>query len=114
MTIESVMYVEIEPMVPMAILLRINDGVYVCICSVYSKVLKEHTQHTFFYDSYFSKKVKSACRGEIIDNRRHAPICVMEGKDIDNKDTLKNMLRNFFQGTSTVNYAFKVTSSDSP
>ena len=63
---------------PLGILLRINDGVYVCICSVYSKVLKEHTQHAFVYDIYFSTKVKSACRGAIIDNIRYSPICVLE------------------------------------
>ena len=53
MTIASVLDVGREPMGPMAILLRINDDVYVCICSVYSKVLKEHTQNAFVYDSYF-------------------------------------------------------------
>ena len=106
MTIASVLDVEREPMVPMAILMRINDGVYVCICSVYYKVLKEHTQHKFFYDSYLSTKVKSACRG--------APICALEEKDRENKATINNMLRIFFQGTCTVNYEFKVTSSDSP
>ena len=56
MTIESVLDVEREPMGPLAILLIINDGVYVCICSVYSKLLKEHTQHAFFYASYFQQK----------------------------------------------------------
>ena len=62
------------------ILLRINDGVYICMCSVYSKILKEFTQHVFVYDSYFSTKVNSECRGAIIDNRRYSPICVLEEK----------------------------------
>ena len=95
------------------ILQRINDGVYVCICSVYSKVLKEFTQHPFVYDSYFLTKVKSACRGAIIDNRRYLPICVLEEKDRESKLTLKNILRTLFQGKCTVNYTFKVTSCDS-
>ena len=95
------------------ILLRINDGVYVCICYVYSKILKEFTQQAFVYDSYFWTKLKSACRGEIIDNRRYSPICVLEEKDRETKNTLKNMPWNFFQGTCIVKYAFKVTSRDS-
>ena len=65
----------------------IYDGVYVCICTVYSNVLKNHTQHAFVYESYFSTKVKSACRGAIIDNIPDAPICVQEGKD---RETKKN------------------------
>ena len=32
--------IEREKMGPLGILLRINDGVYVCICSVYPKILK--------------------------------------------------------------------------
>ena len=65
---------------PLEILLIIDDVVYVCICTVYSKVLKEHTQHVFFYDHYFSTKVKSELRGAIIENRTYAPICVLEEK----------------------------------
>ena len=77
-TTAYVLDVERESMGTMEILLRINDGVYICICSIYSKVLKEHTKYAFVYDSYFSTKIKSACRGAIIDNRRYAPICVLE------------------------------------
>ena len=58
----------------------IYDGVYVCICTVYSNVLKNHTQHAFVYDSYFSTKVKSALSGSILDNRKYAPIYVLEEK----------------------------------
>ena len=69
------------------ILRRINDGVYVCICSVYSNILKEWTQHDFVYDSYFTTTGNNTCQGEIIDNRRYAPICVLEEKD---RETKKN------------------------
>ena len=69
MTIASVLDIEREPMGTLGILLRINDAVYVCICSVYSKVFKEFTEHAFVYETYFSTKLKSACRGAIIDNR---------------------------------------------
>ena len=57
MKIAPVLNIEREQMGTLEILLRINDGVYVCICSVYSKVLKEFTEHVFAYDSYFSTKV---------------------------------------------------------
>ena len=99
---------------PLGILMRIDDVVYVCICTVYSNVLRQHTQHAFVNDTYFSTKVKSACRGAIIDNITYAPICVLEEKYRSNKNTLKNMLRKCFEGTCIVNYAFKVTSHDSP
>ena len=84
MNIAPVLNIEIEQMGTLKILLRINDGVYVCICSIYSEVLKEFTQLAFVYDSYFSTKVKSACQGAIIDNRRYSPICVLEGKERKN------------------------------
>ena len=74
---------------PLGILLIIDDGVYVCICTVYSNVLKQHTQHAFVYDSYFTTTENSAFQGAIIDNRRYAPICVLEEKyrkKIKNRD----------------------------
>ena len=53
----------------MGILLIIDDGVYICIYKLYSYVLKNITQHTFVYDSYFSTKDESECCGAIIDIR---------------------------------------------
>ena len=53
--IESVYGIEREKMGGLGILMRINDGVYVCLCSVYSKISKEHTEHAFVYDSYFMR-----------------------------------------------------------
>ena len=111
--IEAVFDIDWEKMGTLGILMRIKDGVYVCICSVYSKILKENTQHAFFYDSYFTTTVNNGCQGAIIDNRRHAPICVLEEKYRETKQKLKNMLRNFFEGTFNVKYAFKITSRDS-
>ena len=43
--------------------------------------LKEFTQHTFVYDSYFTTTVNNGCQGAIIDNKRHTPICLLEEKD---------------------------------
>ena len=96
-------------MVDMRILLLIDYGVYVCICKVYSYVLKKVTQYAFVYDSHFSTKEKSECCGAIIDNRSYAIICVLEEKDRIIKATLKNMLGEFFEGNCTVEFSFKVT-----
>ena len=60
-----------------SILQVINDGVYVCICRVYSDVFKKYTSHAFFYDSYFSQLEKSGCCGEIIYNISYAPIFIL-------------------------------------
>ena len=72
-----------------------------------------HNTH-FFYDSHFSTKYKSECCGAIIDNRSYPPIFVLDKTDRRRNNTLKNMLKNVFEGTCIVKYAFKVTSHDSP
>ena len=97
----------------LGILIRIKDGVYVCIRSVYSNILKEYTQHDFVFDSYFTETGNNACQGAIIDNRRYAQISVLEEEDRTTITKLKIMLRNFFEGTCSVKYAFKITSRDS-
>ena len=111
--IEPVLDIDRDKMGTLGIMTRIKDSVYVCICSVYSKILKECTQHAFVYDSYFTTTGNNTCQGEIIDNRRYAPICVLEEKDRETRKKLKDMLRNFFEGTCVVKYAFKITSRDS-
>ena len=111
--ISPVLGIDNEKMGALGILMIINDGVNVCICSVYSKRVKLWTQHAFVYDGYFTTTVKSACQGTIIDNRRYAPICVLEEKDRKTTTKLKNMLRKFFEGNCIVKYALKITSHDS-
>ena len=111
--IEAVLNIDREKMGSFGILTRINDGVYVCICSVYSNILKQWTQHTFVYDSYFTTTGNNECQGAIIENIIYAPICVLEEKDRKTTKKLKNMLRNFFEGTCNVKYAFKITSRES-
>ena len=111
--IEAVLDIDREKMGTLGILMRIKDGVYVCICSVYSNILKEYTQHAFVYDIYFTETGNNACQGAIIDNRRYAPIYVLEEKYRTAISKLKIMLRNFFEGTCSVKYAFKITSRDS-
>ena len=75
--IEAVLNIDREKICSFGILTGINDCVYVCICSVYSNILKEYTQHAFFYDSYFTTTGNNAFQGAIIDNIRYAPICVL-------------------------------------
>ena len=66
--IEPVLDIDREKMGTLGILMRIKDGVYVCICFVYSNILKEYTQHAFVYDSYFTTTLNNVCQGAIIDN----------------------------------------------
>ena len=47
MTIAPIINIDRENMYDFVILLVIDDGVYVCICTVYYSVFKEYTQHTF-------------------------------------------------------------------
>ena len=110
--IEPVLDIDREKMGTLGILMRIKDGVYVCIYSVYSKILKEYTQHAFVYESYFTTTGNNACQGAIVDNRDMHP-SVYWKKKIEKNSKITIMLRNFFEGTCTVKYAFKITSRDS-
>ena len=103
-TIAPVWSIEIEKIGSMGILLKIDDGVYVCINTFYTATLKQFTQQECFYDSHFLTKEKSECCGTIIDNRSYAPICVLEKIIRIIKHTLKNMLRNFFEKKFTVEF----------
>ena len=96
----------------MVILLVLDDGVYVCICTVYSSVFKEYQQHAFVYNSHLSALDKSECFGAIIDNIAYAPTCVMEEKDRKTEAALNNMLRKLFDGNCIVGYALKVMEND--
>ena len=69
MTIAPVLNIKREKMGTLWILTIIDDGVYVCNCTVYSYVSKQFTQHAFVYDSHFSTKKKSEFCGAIIDTR---------------------------------------------
>ena len=55
MTIEPVLNIDRSKIGTLVILLIIDDGVYVCNCTVYSYVLKQFTQHAFFYNSHFQQ-----------------------------------------------------------
>ena len=98
MTIVPILNIGREKMGAMGILPKIYDGVYVFICTVYYYVLKKVTQHTFVYDSHFSKKQNSECCGAIVDKISYVPICVLKGKDRRIKGALNNMIRKSFDG----------------
>ena len=95
----------------MLILLVIYDGVYVCICTVYSSVFKEVTQHAFVYESHFSTKENSERCCSIIYNRSYETIYLLEEKDRKSKGALKNMLKTLLYGNCIVEFAFKVTAN---
>ena len=52
--IKPVLDIDRDKMGTLGIIMRIKDGIYVCICYVYSKISKECTQHAFVCDSYFT------------------------------------------------------------
>ena len=56
MTIAPVLKIYRSKMGTLGILLRIDYGVYVCNCTVYSYDLKQFTQHAFVYESHFQQK----------------------------------------------------------
>ena len=95
----------------MVILMVIDDGVYLCICKVYSSVFKEYTQHAFIYDIHFLQWYNSVWCGAIIDNRSYATISVLEEKDRKSKTALNNMLMKFFEDMFIAEYDFKVTTN---
>ena len=104
MAIEPLLTIDREKIGTISILQVINDGVYVCICRVFSNVFKKYTSHAFVYDSYFSQLEKSEYCGEIIDNRYYAPIFVLGEKYRTRKTTLNNVLRKFFEGGYSIEY----------
>ena len=57
-TIARVLNIDREKMGDMGILLIIDDGVYLYICTVYSSIFKEVTQNTFSYNIHLSTKEK--------------------------------------------------------
>ena len=70
MNIAPVLNIDREKMGTIGILLIIDDGVYVCICTVFSYVLKEYKQHSFVYYSHFQQKrrVNTVVQSLIIDH----------------------------------------------
>ena len=54
----------------MGILLKTDDGVYVCICTIYTEILKQFTQHVFFYESNFqqNRRVNYVVQSSITDH----------------------------------------------
>ena len=58
-TIAPVLNIDREIIVTSGILLKIDDVVHVCNCTVYFYVSKQFTQHAFVYDSHFSRKENS-------------------------------------------------------
>ena len=75
MTISPLLNIDREKMGAMGILLVIDDGVYVCICTVYSSIFKEVTQHAFVYDSKFSTKRRvHAVVQSLIINHMHPSV----------------------------------------
>ena len=61
----------------MGIIQVICNGVFVCVCKLYSNITKTSKSHAFVYDSYFAQNEMSGYCGVIIDNIYNAPVCVL-------------------------------------
>ena len=92
--------IEMQPWGADSILRIVNDGVYICTCSVRSDEYKCKKKHAFVFDSHFKPLHQSKCYGDLIDNIYDAPICVMEDKEIETKINLIHALQYlFFEST---------------
>ena len=60
--------VEIETWGAASILRRVNDGVYICTCSVKYDEYKCMTKHAFSFDIHFKPLHESKYCGALIDN----------------------------------------------
>ena len=56
MNIPPMMTTERQKRVVIGILRIIGDGIFVCICKVYSDIAANFISHVFFYDSNFAGK----------------------------------------------------------
>ena len=81
MRVTPVFGIEIEPWVEACIMIKVNDGVYICICNVKSDEYECWTKHAFVYDSHFKPLYQSKCCGDLLDNWSGSPIFVLEHKD---------------------------------
>ena len=70
MTIVPVLNIEREQMGTLVIILKIDYGVYVCICTIYTSILKQFTQQAFIYEIHFQQKrrVHAVVQSLIIDH----------------------------------------------
>ena len=69
--------IEIEPLGAACIMIRVNDGVFICKCNVKYDEYNCWTKHVFVYESHFKPLHQSKCFGFLIDSRADAPICVL-------------------------------------
>ena len=73
MTVAPELNSDREKIVTLGILLKIDNGVYVCKFNIYTAILKQFTQHGFIYYIHFSTRDKSELCGAMViiddDNR---------------------------------------------
>ena len=109
MEMTPVYTIESEPWCAASIIIIVNNGVYICTCSVRHDEYNCKKKHAFVYDSQFKPSHQSNLVGALIDNRYDAPICVLEDKERDTNLNLKHALKYLFGGQCTVEYFYKIT-----
>ena len=101
--------IEREPWSAACILIKVNNGVYICICYVKYDEYKCWTKNAFVYDSQFKPLHQLKCCGDLIYNRADSPICVLEDKYRETKLNFKYALKEFVGGMCHVEYVYKIT-----
>ena len=92
-----------------SILIRVNDGVFICTCNFQSVEYNCCTKHAFVYDIHFKPFHQTKFCGVIIDNRSDAPIFVLEDKDRESNKKFDHALKEFFGGKCHVENVYRIT-----
>ena len=109
MKLTPVSGIEIEPWGVACILIKVNDGVFVCTCNAKSDEYNFSTRHAFFYYSRFKPLHQQKCCGDLIGNIAGANIFVLEDKYIETKKNLRYALIEFVCGLCHVEYFYKIS-----
>ena len=98
---KPVLNIEIEHWGACSILVKVDDGVYICSCSVRYEEYICKTKYAFFCYSHFKLLHQSKCFRALIDNLTDTSICVMCDNYRETNINLK-ITWNFFGALFTV------------
>ena len=106
--VNPVIIIEKEPGGASIILIIVNDGVYICKCSVISDEYICKTKYAFVYYSNLRPLHQSKCCGDLIYNISDVPIVVLGDTARERKLNLRHALKQI-GGMCTVEYVIKIT-----
>ena len=77
MNLTPALKIEIQKWGANSIVLNVDDGVYICTCNVKNVERRYKTSHAFAYDSNLKPSGQKQSCGELINNRKNSPLCVL-------------------------------------